>query len=234
MNTENQVVPLIAFVHIPKAGGMSLTRLLEETYGGRLLIAHPQIGWPQTFSTSIMADIASKRLFYEAFIGHFAYGIHTVFERKTRYFSVVRDPLDRLESYYNFVKRWNIHHHYQRAQELDMNSFFSYLIDVNDIELSNLQCLMIAGDQDPDLALRRADEDFELIIPLSNVNNGGVGLLCKKLNIGHREMPEVNTTSHASKMNSLRKSVYDKLVELNQGDARLYRQVCEKFGTLVT
>jgi hypothetical protein len=231
MNAENQVAPLIAFVHVPKAGGMSLTRLLKETYGERLLIAHPQIGWPQTFSATILADINSNRFFYEAFIGHFSYGIHSVFERETRYFSVVREPLERLESYYNFVKRWNIHHHYQKAQELDMDSFFSHLIDLNDIELSNLQCLMIAGDKDPDLALKRAAEDFELIIPLSRANDG-INLLCDKLNITRRGMPEENTTPHVSKMDSLRKSVYGKLVELNEGDTRLYRQVCDKFGSL--
>jgi len=232
MNTESHVDPLIAFVHVPKAGGMSLTRLLAETYGERLLHANPEIGWPPAFSDTILADIGNKRFFYRAFVGHFAYGIHRLFDRPTRYFSMVREPLERLESYYNFVKRWEIHRHYQKAQVLDIDSFFQYLIDTKDIEISNLQCLMIAGDEDPDLALKRAEEDFDLVIPLPRVNDG-ISLLCDQLGIAHRQMPEENTTAHVSKMNSLRKSVYDKIVELNRGDALLYGQVSEKFGALV-
>jgi hypothetical protein len=232
MNAENHVDPLVAFVHIPKAGGMSLTRLLTETYRERLFHGHPERGWPQTFSDTILADIGNKRFFYKAFIGHFAYGIHTVFNRETRYFSMVREPLERLESYYNFVRRWEIHHHHQKAQDLDIDSFFSYLIEINDIEISNLQCLMIAGDKNLDLALDRADKDFELIIPLSRVNEG-IPLLCDRLNIARREMPEENTTTHVNKMNNLRKSVHETLVELNKGDALLYTLVCQKFDSLV-
>jgi hypothetical protein len=229
---QNQNDPLIAFVHIPKAGGTSLMRLLADTYGEKLLQAHPEIGWPPTFSNAVMADIDEKRFFYKAYIGHFCYGIHRVFKRKTRYFSIVREPLERLESLYNFIRRFEAHHHYQKAQELDMDSFLSHLIDTNDLAISNLQCWMIAGDTDVDLALKRAKEDFELIIPLSRVNEG-VALLCDKLKIARREMPAENRTNHVNKINSLRNTVYSKLLELSKGDFLLYRQVCEKFSALV-
>jgi Sulfotransferase family len=231
MSAENQTDPLIAFVHIPKAGGMSLMRLLSDTYGEKLLQAHPEIGWPPTFSNATMADIDKKRFFYKAYIGHFAYGIHRVFKRKTRYFSIVREPMERLQSLYNFIKRLDTHHHYQKAQELDMDSFFSYLIEIDDLAISNLQCRMIAGDIDVDLALKRAEEDFELIIPLSRVNEG-VALLCDRLKIARREMPVENRTNHLSKIINLRKTVYSKLLELSKGDFLLYRQVCEKFNGL--
>ena len=233
MTTENVVEPLVAFVHIPKAGGMSLTRLLTETYRETLLHAHPERGWPQRFSGPILADIGNRRFFYRAFIGHFAYGIHRVFNRETRYFSMVREPLERLESYYNFVKRWEIHHHHQKAKNLDIDSFFSYLIDIDDVEISNLQCLMVAGEKNTDLALRRADEDFDLVIPLPRVNEG-IALLCDKLNIARREMPEENSTPHVNKISGLSKFVYETLVERNKGDAKLYAQVMEKFRVLVT
>jgi hypothetical protein len=232
MNTKSQTDPLIVFVHVPKAGGMSLTRLLTETFGERLLHANPEKGWPPVFSDAVLADISNKRFFYKAYTGHYVYGIHQLFGRRARYFSVVREPLERLESYYNFVKRCEVHRYYRKAQELDIDSFFQSLIDTDDIEISNLQCLMIAGDEDPDLALQRAEQDFELIIPLPRVNDG-ISLLCDKLGIGRRQMPEENVTAHASKMTSLRKSVYDKIVELNRGDARLYAQVCEKFGRIL-
>jgi hypothetical protein len=233
MSPENQTDPLIAFVHIPKAGGTSLTRLLADTYGEKLLQAGPEIGWPPTFSDAVMADIDKKRFFYKAYIGHFAYGIHRVFKRKTRYFSIVRDPLERLESLYNFIKRFETHHHYQKAQELDMDSFFSHLVDTNDLAISNMQCLMIAGDTNVDLALKRAREDFELIIPLSRVVKGVV-LLCDRLEIARREMPVENRTNHVSKISDLRKSVYSKLLELSNGDFLLYKQVCEKFNALIS
>ncbi len=72
----------------------------------------------------------------------------------------------RLESYYNFVRHWEIHHHHKAARERNIQQFFEFLMDRNDIEVSNLQCLLMCGEKSFEQARRNLEKKFDFVIPL--------------------------------------------------------------------
>ncbi len=174
---------------------MALAEVLRTVYGNKLLVAHPKLGWPQVWPDEFLADVAEKRTFYQAFSGHSAYGIHEVFDRPALYFSSVRDPIERYESYYNFVCHWEIHHHYQAAQTRSIGEFFRYLRDRDDIELFNLQCKLLSGEKDFATARDFVRTKYAAILPMKSFGPS-IAYLAQKMGWPEVKIPRLNVTAH--------------------------------------
>jgi hypothetical protein len=94
---------LVAFMHMPKAGGTSLRRALEQQSAAyKMLPVYDEDGFIQTSDLQHLSKSALRQ--YDAVFGHFKYGVHKSFERKTRYISMIRNPYDLMISYYFFAK----------------------------------------------------------------------------------------------------------------------------------
>lgn len=87
----------IAFIHIPKCGGTSLTRLLQD--------AIPDIRFcPKRFG-NIAETGASELVRYNLFSGHFSYySTRLIPGRDIRRITTFRDPVRRLISFYRFQR----------------------------------------------------------------------------------------------------------------------------------
>lgn len=222
----NSKSPLIVYVHIPKSGGMTVTRVLRNVYQDRLLVAHPLRGWPQQWSEETENLILEKRDFFQAFAGHYAFGIHKIFKRPAKYFTTVRDPLSRLESYYNFVRRWDIHHHHQIASRLNIAEFFQFMIDSNDIELDNLQCLLLCGEKSFTAARAKLVEHFDFAVPVPYLSKG-LQVLANAYGWGDVDHPpRENSTEHVSKLANLPSVLHRAIALANAEDQALY-EFCE-------
>jgi hypothetical protein len=218
---------------VPKAGGMSMTRMLRDVYGDQLLVAHPKGGWPQVLSDDILQDIRLKSQFYRAFSGHHAFGIHEIFGRSARYITTVREPLSRLESYYNFVKHWEIHHHHGVARERSMGEFFQFLLDSNDIEVSNLQCLLMCGKKSFKKARKYLETNFEFVIPLPCLMQAPP-ILAKAFEWSFvPELHRENETMHKETLSELPDSMVDTLSNANSADRQLYEHVVQRWSQVM-
>ncbi|WP_144426414.1 sulfotransferase family 2 domain-containing protein [Methylobacterium sp. ARG-1] len=94
---------LVAFMHMPKAGGTSLRRGLEQQSAAyKMLSVYDEGGFIRISDLQFLSKSALQQ--YDAVFGHFKYGIHKNFERKTRYISMIRNPYDLVLSYYFFAK----------------------------------------------------------------------------------------------------------------------------------
>ena len=94
---------LVAFMHMPKAGGTSLRRALEQQSAAyKMLHVYDEGGFIQISDLPYLSKYALRQ--YDAVFGHFKYGVHTNFDRKTRYISIIRNPYDIVLSYYFFAK----------------------------------------------------------------------------------------------------------------------------------
>ena len=229
MNATNggseKATPLVVHVHMPKAGGTTLDGLLQSIYGDRLLIAHPIVGWPQQWTSEFIAHVAEKREYYEAFSGHSSYGIHQLFGREGLYISSVRDPVDRFESYYNFVRHWTLHHHHEVARNLSIQEFFRYLRDRDDIELFNLQCLLLCGRKDFKAAREFIIGNYSAILPIKYFNEC-MRLLTRKMRWPAIAVPRLNATEHRSKVTELSPGDMRTLIDGNREDLQLVK-FCE-------
>jgi hypothetical protein len=212
--------PLLVHVHMPKAGGTSLDGVLKMVYGDKLLIAHPTVGWPQIWPADFVRMIEADGHQFDAFSGHITYGVHELFRRSAIYISTVRDPVERFESYFNFIKHWKIHHHHEVAKDMSMSEFFRFMEGRGDIELYNLQCLLICGHKNFEAAAEMVRDKFFAVLPLSRFEEC-VHSLAKRLRWPPVTVPRYNTTEHKSDIGELTRSQRDALIEGNRDDAKL-------------
>ncbi len=89
------------FLHIPKTGGTTLKDLLARSVGKQNVIT-----WygANKFKQGIHGIPQHVKPHTQWIIGHFNYGLHELLDQDVRYFCVLRDPIERLISNYEFTR----------------------------------------------------------------------------------------------------------------------------------
>ena len=97
----------LVFIHIPKTAGMSLRETLLANRA-----PHPshRILHPIDDYRALAAMPAEYRRALGLIEGHQYFGAHELVEQPCHYLTMLRDPLERILSYYSFVRSWEPHH----------------------------------------------------------------------------------------------------------------------------
>lgn len=100
------------FVHIPKSSGTTIRTILSRQYGFQN-ICYLEPGspdWPEGMS---LADYLRKNPVVgpniELITGHHRFGIHALLRRRCRYFSMMRNPIERSLSDYYYAFSYDQH-----------------------------------------------------------------------------------------------------------------------------
>lgn len=161
---------LVLFTHVPKAGGTGLKQAMTRAYGRHFTDHHPTM-------SNVVEAVASGSVDPNevlALSSHLPYGFHRqidgLSDRKVLPFTVVREPLKRMVSYYNFVTTFRPHRLHLATREMDINEFFRHLIAEQVGEISNGQCRLISGhsDRSAATALRVLDSEYFAFGPLDS------------------------------------------------------------------
>lgn len=181
------------FVHIPKAAGTSLRLALEEALGERLV--HLYDDHPGCRAGQVMSrDLPEASVIY----GHYNVGIHRRFRQPPRYATVVRPPVERVLSWYNFQGSNPSLAYHDTVRQTPLPE----LLKANTFkELSNHMTGMIAGrkprsleDQETlDLAKTRLLSHFEFVSTTTHLAEDFPALEAL-LGISLPPLPRVNVT----------------------------------------
>lgn len=94
--------PTLLFMHMAKTAGTALRETIVSNYKqSEVAYIYPE---PPGFPVSDLRDLPlAQRAQFRFVVGHFQYGIHEEIPNDHAYFSIVRNPLTRIRSHYNYL-----------------------------------------------------------------------------------------------------------------------------------
>lgn len=133
-----QFHPLLIFLHLPKTAGSTMDLILERQYGRNGIVklfdsffGEELATWPQNRFEQV-----------RVITGHFSFGVHDYLPGPASYFTILRDPVERVISHYYYVRRNPHHYLFPLAQKVSLQD---YVIACRDVEPNNDQTRLLAG-----------------------------------------------------------------------------------------
>ena len=143
--------PVDVFLHIPKTAGDTLKIILWRQYreGGHIEVADPhQVSDPtapedRSFE-NVKRQVAESSDRFQLIYGHMPFGIHGSIGRPSRYFTMVRDPVERAVSHFYYVKREPEHIFHEEVVKSGI-TIHDYMTSGLAGELANGQTALLAA-----------------------------------------------------------------------------------------
>ncbi|MCL4396622.1 MAG: sulfotransferase family protein [Chloroflexi bacterium] len=146
MTQNTQDYRSLVFVHIPKAAGTTLGRIIERQYSPRSLVGIDARPGPDVFADLTRLSQAQKSQI-RCVMGKVPFGAHIHILPPWRYVTMMRKPVDRIISHYFYVLRTPLHYLHEQVVSRHM-TLLDYATSGLSGELENDQTRLIAG-RDP-------------------------------------------------------------------------------------
>ena len=144
----------LLFLHIPKTAGTSLLAALDELYPQEERV-HLYDRQPDSMHPRDFAELPLERRSELRFVaGHFRYGLHELIPRPCTYITVLREPVDRLQSLYYHHKMIRGSTYHQRIVDEDLD-FAGFVLSDNIEQTDNDMVRFLSGVR---RAIGRCDE----------------------------------------------------------------------------
>jgi len=134
----------IIFNHVPKAGGSSLYYFFQDLFGEDRVFRYRT----RNFKDRIIAmeDLSRQQLArYKVFQGHFAHGYHMLVPPPMTYFGIVRDPIDRIASNYQYLRMKGKPEDKDYANSVSFSTFFEERFLQNGPGIGSFQTKFLTG-----------------------------------------------------------------------------------------
>jgi hypothetical protein len=225
------------FLHVPKAAGTTLQRVTERHYrpseifflGSRVQDAIDDL------RALDPADRARLRLVH----GHLAYGLHEALPGPCSYFTLLREPVDRVASFFYFVREQGDHYLYDlsRSAGMDLAGFMESGVT---IMVDNGQTRQISGVWD-DVAYGACDREvLELakenlrrsfdVVGLSERFDESLLMLGRRYGWRHLYYTRENVTTRRPPRRELPRTHRLAVERYNALDAELHAFATERFA----
>lgn len=143
---------LFIFVHIPKTGGTTLWHIINNQYEASEF-------WSYNHQPDLHQMIENVNKM-KCLIGHFPFGIHVYVKRPCTYITMLRNPVDRVISLYNYFRA-------RTSPALVENMSFEDFLEspLYHYDISNTQTLYLAGGKSPDLQKAKENLRNHIAVP---------------------------------------------------------------------
>ena len=130
----------VIFLHVPKAAGSTLNRLIECEYSLFEMYSIDPVFY--RWSWAHLQRLSKRRLGkIRVFKGHMLFGLHAILPQPATYITVLREPVDRVLSAFYFMRSYKLHPLYWRLK------FGNWSLEdfVRRSRRENVQCKILAG-----------------------------------------------------------------------------------------
>lgn len=134
----------IIFIHIPKAAGTTFYQVLNHQYKTQDIF-YIEAGMSKQSSIDVFRQLPEeKKARLRCIRGHVPFGLHQWLPQPATYLTILRRPVERVVSYYYFVRNTPRHHFHSEVTQknLSLEDFVRKIMDINE---TNLQTRWIAG-----------------------------------------------------------------------------------------
>ena len=218
----------IIFLHIHKTAGTTLHRVIERQY-------RPEQIWTldeQNGFDDLVSLTEAQRARIRMLRGHMEFGLHEFMPATTTYFTLLRQPIERVISFYYFIRRNPNHYHFEPIVNQDL-SLGDFLATRQNKMMDNGQTRVLAGARNNDypigactpdllaLAKQHLRDHFSVVGLMERFDET---LLLLKQAYGWRNVRYVrqNVTTSRPLQADLPPSTLDLVAEYNQLDLELY------------
>jgi hypothetical protein len=145
----------IIFLHIHKAAGTTLHRIIERQYAPARIWSFDEHHSFQDFQALSLAEKAQIRMLR----GHMIFGLHEMMPNPCIYFTLLRDPVERVISFYHYIRR-NPHHYHTEMIASQGLTLGEYLQTGASTMMNNGQTRMLAGARQYDFPVGECTDEL--------------------------------------------------------------------------
>ncbi len=228
----------LIYIHVPKTGGQTMIPILQRHFSdSRSFMAYesPRLTLKEKLKQYRDLDSDQKTSF-ELLCGHFPFGFHEYLPSGSpfAYLTVLRDPVKRVISHYNYVK--NHREHYLQKVPGLLDCISNYVKNTNNFEMNNGQLRLLTNcealpyeDCNRDLleeGIRNIDKHFK-VVGFTEYFLESVLLMKERLNFSDVRYASRNVSKR--KKPPITNQELKTIQEFNQYDIELYNYCLDKF-----
>ena len=129
----------LIFLHLPRTGGTTLRDILDKQYPDDVTLENKSL---LDTDPNFNVDNKPEKDQFKLVKGHVYFRIHEHINQKCTYFSMMRNPIERTISIYNYIKKRSSHKDYDLANKLTIEEFIKR---GHNLFINNGQTRLMAG-----------------------------------------------------------------------------------------
>jgi Galactose-3-O-sulfotransferase len=235
MTQPDRASEAVIFLHLPKAAGSTLNRLIEWEYPLFEMYSIDPVFF--RFSWAHLQRLSKERLSrMRMFKGHMVFGLHAILPQPATYITVLREPVDRVISAFYFMRTYKLHPLYWKLK------FENWSLEdfVRRAPRDNVQCKIIAGAEfekpcTAEICERAKENLVQYFSVVGLFERFEESLALMKLRFGWKlqRYSSFNVTRTRPRKADIPRSTLDLIEEKNSFDISLYNCAANIFQTAV-
>jgi tetratricopeptide (TPR) repeat protein len=227
----------IIFLHIPKTAGVTIHYILLNKYRWKKFFTSKNYKQIKEFENLAISDRAKIKVLD----GHFGFGVHNLFPTPPTYFTILRDPIKRSISGYNFLYQ-HTQHPFHKTIIKEKYSLKEMLKKGYIKNFDNCHVRFLANAIDLDygkvdenvysIAIKNFDNYFETFGICERFDESLI-YFKRKLNWSSPFYINANTSNKKTYINDFDNETVELLNHYNKYDLMLYHYACEKFDLII-